>query len=283
MALAPTGDQEMIVEFLGPPSVGKTTLANALVVRLRDAGCPVELVSSYRPTEIAGSRSARPVGRCNRPSTAALRRLTRPAFELLAALRKLSDGSVEADLSKVLIGMLPPRSFLWSLRLRQYVLRLSRAWRHSANQNRGIALFDQAYAQAVCSLAFLSGMTDPEHIGHALDCVPHSDLIIQLCAPREVLVQRLLERKRGQSGFERLFELDLDANLELAPIAERVHEVLRGRGWRTISIASDGREPLSQAVDRIASELTAMLKGDGELHQSRRDGDQPAPCAHVSP
>ena len=41
----------MIVELFGPPGMGKTTFAAALTQGMREHGCPIEPVVSYRPAE----------------------------------------------------------------------------------------------------------------------------------------------------------------------------------------------------------------------------------------
>ena len=68
----------MIVELLGAPGVGKTTLARRLSQRLKKRQIPVELWLSYRPAEALNqggvTLEAAPYG----PS-AVVRRVARPA------------------------------------------------------------------------------------------------------------------------------------------------------------------------------------------------------------
>jgi tRNA uridine 5-carbamoylmethylation protein Kti12 len=76
----------MIIELFGPPGVGKTTLAFALVDRLQKRGWDVKSVFSYRPNEDPRAR----LKDSTRPSAmAAMRRLLRSAIaiEMLSPAR----------------------------------------------------------------------------------------------------------------------------------------------------------------------------------------------------
>ena len=48
----------MIVELFGPSAVGKTTFAAALTLGMREHGCPIEPVVSYRPAEQEAGQGA---------------------------------------------------------------------------------------------------------------------------------------------------------------------------------------------------------------------------------
>jgi hypothetical protein len=97
-----------------------------------------------------------------------------------------------------LIKVLPPSSMLSSVRLLQYMSRLSHAWFRASTMGK-IVVFDQAFVQAVCSLALLCGVADEALISYALDFVPKPDLLVRLDAPVEVLEERLRSRSRAAS------------------------------------------------------------------------------------
>lgn len=245
----------MIIELFGPPGVGKTTFACALAARLRERGRTVKLVLSYRPTE----QSIDPLkGPVRLRTTATVRRLIRPVVELLAMSSHLRGNSCEVSTAANLMKILPSKDFVWSLRLRQYILRLSRSW-NRASPATHIAIFDQGFVQTVCSLALLGEAPDGERVALALDAIPQSDILIRLDAPQEVLKARLAERERRQSKNERLFELDLKTNLESVRIIDHLHELLKKRGRPVSCFNCADRHSLCEAVNRIEREVVAML------------------------
>ena len=249
----------MIIELFGPPGVGKTTFAAALTQAVREHGCAMEPVVSYRPAE----QAARPGGR---QAVAAVRRVIRPVMETLAATRRPAHGAHDLGTPAGLIGLLPPRNLMWSIRLHQYLLRLFRSW-EAASAAPHPVLFDQAFVQAVASLALLCRAPDWALVERALDAVPRPDVLILLTAPRDVLEARLTERQRRQGGMERLLELDLATNLRTAGIVERLHGLLRERGRTVIRVDSTEPDTLRDGVVRTAASLTAGLAPARAPHQ----------------
>jgi thymidylate kinase len=246
----------MIVELFGPPGAGKTTFARALTTRLRERGVAVELVLSYRPAENSSTINSAPSA-----THAAAMRLARPAIEMLAAAPHLFADWPELAASKRLMRALPPKHIIWSIRLRQYLLRLSRSWHVAAMANH-IVIFDQAFMQAVCSLALMRHTCDPHLIAIALDGVPEADLLIRIDAPSDVLEARLIERQRLQSRMERLLELDLKTLLKSAQVIDRVNDVLEKRGKPVIRASSTDFRSLRAAVETVARETAGMCGAD---------------------
>jgi thymidylate kinase len=239
----------MIIEMLGPPGVGKTTLALALTDRLRKRGVGAELAISYRPAEQLVSAAARS------GVVSAMHRIMRPGWELISHSLHLSGDSAEAT-SRFLLHALPPRSLLWRVRLRQYIWRFAHVW-YAARDDERVWIFDQAFMQVIGSLVLLGRPTDDACIAGMLTRVPQPDLLICLDAPREVLRARLVERQSRQRWLERRFELDLDSNLKFAAVLDRVLALARQQGAVPISITSDRSQSLAPALELLEQKVLA--------------------------
>jgi thymidylate kinase len=253
----------MIVELFGHPGAGKTTFAHALCASLRDRGHVVSLFLSYRPTE--PPPSAHPCAReALRPqATAVAKRLIRPAVEMLALARHPVANSHDIIKAAALIRALPPRNVFWAVRMSQYIVRLSHAWRQ-ASQAEHIVVFDQAFVQVVCSLmSFQTREPDRTLLAQAIEHVPKSDLLIRLDAPQEALKARLCDRINHQSRIERMLEFHHDTDLASMHLIDQTHELLRKRGQSVIRITSLDRRSLDDGVlqvgEQINSKCTAAM------------------------
>lgn len=247
----------MIVELFGPPGVGKTTFASGLADFLREHGQAVDPVMSYRPAEQA-SAARGPAGNNHQPIVSA-RRLTRPVAELLATAGHLWSHPNDVAVTTELMRLLPARNLVWSIRLRQYLFRLFRAW-DLATASPDVVLFDQAFVQAVCSLALLARVPGGARIGRALDAVPGADLLIQLDAPRDVLAARLVQRRQRQGRAERLFELDLQTNLASVGIIDDMQALLRARGRPATRLECADEPTLRAGLATAGANILARLE-----------------------
>lgn len=273
----------MIIELFGPPGAGKTTFAHALAKELRNLGRPVTLVISYRPAEHRSCPDPLAAAPSHHLTANAIRRLSRPVIEMLTLARHPFANSHDIAIAANLVRALPPRSLLWSIRMTQYISRLSHSW-SQARTAGGIVLFDQAYIQAVYSLAVFSETEDEMVLARALELAPRSDLSVRLDAPHDVLRTRLHKRRSLQGPLERLFELDLDRNLKSVDIIDRLHLLLSQLARPVACASSLDRSSLQECSARIARKLSEEFSerlqdrgmSDGQETRPQRAGSQPA-------
>lgn len=247
----------MIVELFGPPGAGKTTLARALTFQLRKRGYLAELKLSSRPMEREPSVAAHGTAAEWRQS-AVINRLSRPVAEMLAIARHPFANSRDLKIAVTLVKQLPPARIFSAIKSSQYLSRLSHSW-HEASRVSHVVLFDQAFIQAVCSLALTAGVTDESLIGDALEYVPKSDLLIRLEAPLDVLEARLEDRRGQQGTVEQLFERDLETSLASVQLLDRLHDLLLRQGRFVLSVSSLDSRTLADSVDMIEQRIVEML------------------------
>jgi broad-specificity NMP kinase len=245
----------MIIELFGAPGAGKTTFATAFASRLRQSGHAVELVMSYRPVEITASPQT-PAQRGFLPSSPdGLRRMSRAAIEIISPAIRARGGSEATELTEALLRLLPPRNILWSIRLRQYMLRLCGV-RNRATAANHIMLFDQGFIQAVCSFVLLSRTGDLALAQDALDLIPKPDRSILLSAPPEILRARLEQRNRHQGRFERWLELTIDENMRSIAIASELCRLLRRQRGCVTDVDSSDQHSIAMAAGELVKDLS---------------------------
>jgi thymidylate kinase len=260
----------MIVELFGPPGAGKTTFAQAMAARLREHGYAVDLNLSHRPGEFSSRDTLSKSDRRRRHVLPMISRVALPFGKMLSMVRHPFAVSRDVRAALTLVRVMPPSDFLWQLRLTQYLMRLSRTWAQATAAGR-IVLLDQAYVQAVCSLAMLSGTTDETLISRALDRTPKSDLAVLLSAPTEVVEMRLRDRERHASRMERLLELDLTTSLKSLAIVECLDAILRKKGMQVVSAASLDQVSLRESVDRVEAKIVAQVRTGPSPRYARPD------------
>lgn len=247
----------MIVEFCGPPCVGKTTLAKALCERLRERGVAVTLASSYRPSERQSGADSASLGR--RFADPA-RRLIRPMTEVLSGAFQRGPAPREAVVARRLLAMMTPEGLLWSVRLRQYAWRLSHRWAEAGKDN-GIVVFDQAFVQLVCSLVLLSATAGESRIAEALDLIPRPDLLVRMHAPRALLQTRIVRREHRQGVLDQLLEFDLTTNLRSIDVLEQMYSLMERRSVRRIDVGCadpDERDSRVRTLEHAVLENVAV-------------------------
>lgn len=237
----------MIIELFGPPCAGKTTFAVALAMKLRADGLKVTTRFSFRPGEGEDTAKA--------PMRANFSRLTRPAIELLSTnLPKDAHASA-------LLGTLPRSNNLAALRFKQYLLRLAISWSEAVTSDC-IAIFDQGYVQAVCSILLMNPALGDNAVGVLLTSLPQSDFLIRLDAAIGRIEARLEHRMRMLGLVGRLFETSTATVREQAEAAQRVSDMLVSVGRGMHIIRSDDQMSLDASVYEAATLIRARYAAD---------------------
>jgi thymidylate kinase len=257
----------MIIELFGAPGAGKTTFAQALATRLRGNGQTVGLMLSYRPAENSPATDMH-----DHQVSPVLRRLARPLAETLTMVRHPVSFSHHLSAAQDLIKTMPPSHNLWRLRLAQNLSRLSRAWSQALKAEH-IVLFDQAFVQAVCSLALLCESSNQRLISRALDKSPEADLLVLLQAPADVLEARLCERQQHESRMERLLEFDLATNLRSSAVIDCMLELLLSKGRQVAIVTSLDQHSLQDGLESIERQVAAQFSSQRRTARSGNPAD----------
>jgi thymidylate kinase len=137
-----------------------------------------------------------------------------------------------------------------------------------ASTSDRIVIFDQGFLTALCSMALLARSVDRSVIVRGLALIPRPNLLIRLDAPRETLEARLRARLGRQGALERLFEFDLQTNLQQIETTNEVAHVLQEQGGRMIHVNSLDRRLLEKAVDRIMREARSWDEETDPVNRS---------------
>jgi hypothetical protein len=247
----------MIIELVGPPCSGKTTFALALAARLRKHGARVHSRLSLRPGEDGGATGA--TGATAR-FVAPARRLWRPVKELALT----AFGSTERSEIRIATDMLSSAHagghVFRRLRMWQYLIRLGAGWSQAANSG-DIWLFDQAYLQAIVSIAVANPhLTDPD-LAALVELAPKSDLIVLLETANDEIQARLVRRRAQFGPIGNFLEDRWSGAREQLVATARLSALLGGTGRPMLSLNSRDDAAREAGVDLVMSEIGKSATG----------------------
>jgi thymidylate kinase len=178
----------VVVEFCGLPGAGKSTLARAVVARLRLQGVPtVEVMAPIGP-------DAGKAGRMLRKALAVARGMGEPGLGEVVVAAAQRDGRDR---------LARPANLL----VVRHALRRAR-------RRDPVAVMDQGPVQEWWSAALRARDREAVLAAAAADPAPEPDLLVRVDAPVEVLLERLAGRSVRQSRLEALDPAELRVVLD---------------------------------------------------------------------
>lgn len=195
-------------------------------------------------------------------------------LKCLAIAKLLRSAGLAAGIAE-LFRILPPKDRVWFIRLYWHLALLNSEW-SAAQSCDAITIFDQGMVQAVASLVLLSGITDRDPVGRALDLVPKPDLLIRFEAPRPLLEARLRERWEKIGPLQRHLEIDLQGSLDHVDHVDMITDLVSARALSMIRISSIDAPGRNLSIDRIITAILAQMRPSGAVAAEPSAGDHAA-------
>lgn len=230
-----------VIELVGPPASGKTTLSQSLARALADRGIPLSLRFSLRPDEL------RQAGGAERKTGAVQRILARGAKALDVVAPMEADPTAET-----LMRIFPQPGHIGRLRMRRYLRLLATT---GSADDASVILQDQGYLCAIATLARRTGRLRRGTIEAALQAVPLPHLVVLMGTPRQMILERLHQRRASQPRLERLFETAVSEIASSLGVFDQIGGWLEDRNHPLITVSSHDRASLSHGVSSILSTL----------------------------
>jgi thymidylate kinase len=244
----------MIIEFFGPPAVGKSTLAKGLNEALRQQGWDSVLSASSRPAELAAETKNADVT-LSKSFVAVISPIKRVA-KITRNGGILCTAAATDPVGESLLKLMPPRTWGSRVRLQQYLGGLSRTT-SKAKDNPSITIIDQGYLTALCSIAVRAGRTDWDHLPSSLAAIPKPNLLICLDASDAVLQARLAVRQTRHGIVERWFEQNANQTRQQIQMVRKLAGLLKNSDWPALFFDCSAPMCLELIVKKIVEEITA--------------------------
>jgi thymidylate kinase len=256
----------LVIELVGTPGAGKTTIAHELARLLRDPGIRATTIVDAARLHAARTAPGRMIDRL------APRRLKRPllwwTFYVSATLHGLIFGLERRALSRV-VGR-TQRARAASGPSRRHIvfwfIQLAGRWRFLRSTSRGgeVLINDDGFLhRAVALHASHVEPPDAEAVRAYVALLPQPDLVIHVVAPRELCERRILERGiwRHSRDLDRSQLSRYMANAERA--VRLAVGAARDRGWSVVDI-DDGDRPLELVRRELAEAVEPFRARIGE-------------------
>lgn len=237
---------QVVVELVGTPGAGKSTAAEELRVRCREAG-----VAACSIVEAARPHAARTlVGRL--VSAIAPERLRGPALWQVFNAAGIVSGArlalgrsplirdvVRAERARPIPAASKRHTLFWFLQLagrRRFLAR-------RPEPGEVLVIDDGFLHRAVALHASVDETPDPEAIARYVASVPVPDLVVVVHAPSDVCVSRIRARgiwrhRRGMSDDDLVRYVDHAEAAVDAAVSQA-----RRLGWRVVDVDNDGDDP----------------------------------------
>jgi RecA/RadA recombinase len=248
----------LIVEFIGTPGSGKTTLSTEVVALLRQRGIEAATIVGAAREHAGRTLLGRAIERFAPPSVRRplLWRLfyligTVYAFGFTRDHSALTRHVVRAQLGRAIRGRTLAHILFWFFQLGGRYRFLT-----ATAMPRGALVLDDGFLhRSVHLTASHVEEPDAQWVTSYVDLLPRPDLLILTIAGRDECERRV--RERGVWPHSR--QLSAEQLSRYLRNAERtVHLAVRrarDRGWTVVEIATEGRE-----TDRVMSDLTSAAE-----------------------
>lgn len=252
----------LVVEMMGTPGAGKSTVARLLQAALSDLGVSVLRSPGSGPEAVARSGAGAIVARLarGRLGEAVVWRVF--AFQRL--LRGIGVIATRPGLVRILLSSQFSRPVSARVRQRRpthWLVRMAgeRALLLSRRRAGEIVIIDEGFGHRVVQL-FTSSVeaTDPEMVARYLSAVPVPSLVIRVAAPIDVCLRRI----RDRGVWDRFVDDEVGLRHFLNNAAEAVELAARQfaqNGIRLVTVDnSDSADP-----DQLSRRLLSALKSAG--------------------
>jgi thymidylate kinase len=235
----------MVVEFLGLPGAGKSTLARLAAEALVERGIAVEYVNRTL------THGAGPPRRWLRKAGRVIEGLVRTPRCSALTIRRIHETRQRS-----------PRDFLITAFNWLLVTTLVRR----AAASRKVFLLDQGIAQALWSVGFSAqGQAWQETMRQVASCAPAPDMIFLVHAGLLNIKDRLALRRHNLSRLSGTQAINSEPLVRASALLEAVADIMRSRQVPIIVVNNEHHRQLSDNTIMIVCKIIFALRHDTEV------------------